>query len=500
MTLPISARLLCSWSPWWHLLISVTPLCVLMILVPMRERLAPVGADGDRLLFKTAALALLVPGVVGMLLASSFRELRECPFAWNLPELSRRAVRELRIAGALLFGAMAGLGPVLASGTSASPWFFPTLAGIGFSLAMLGNDPPAAALRVRVIVPLLTVLGLLLFAPEAARFMSALPWLWAVGAAMVMIAAIEATDTATARRQRSNAAATRAAIYPSRLGVADSASEMMRRVRAPRDGAARFHGVRRGDFDWARAMLHESVGYMRGGWVGQAVLMAIWSVIVIVLLFCFFGVVDPTADGAAAGGADVGGFAASRHPPRLMLTVMPMALLATIVLIGAPLRFPLAVAHPLSRGRTSRVIWLVTQLQELVSWAAAIAIVLLVAWAVWYFGSIDARPAARDAIGALTTILILMPVGRWMKLQMIDRRDAGRSDRRRRDVEATWALGAIMAVLFVGSMVFVALMIEARGAGPTGRVTVVIVSVAAFFALRGAWFAALRNFYLRRDL
>jgi len=498
MTLPISARLLRSWSPWWHLLLSITPLCVVFILLPIRDWLMPVGAD--RSLVGMTVLALLVPGAVGMLLASSLRELRECPFAWNLPELTRRAVRELRLAGAVLFGVSAAFGPLLAAETTASPWFFPTLTGLGFAIAMVGNDPPPALVRVRVALPSLILPGILLFTPEVSRFMAAAPWLWAVGAAVVMFGAIEATDTATARRHRTSAAATRVAIYPGRLGIDDAAAEFMRRVRAPRDGADTFRGVRRGDFDWVRAILHESMGFMRGGWIWQTISMAVGGVIVVGLLLIFIGVVIPMRGSDDAGRVGLEWLASPLSRQRLALTVTLVSMFATMFLFRTPHRPPLAVVRPLSRERTARVIWLATQSQEVLAWAAIFAMLVVVAVAAWFFGSIDARPAVRDALGALTAVFILLPITRWMKLELVDRRDAGRSDRRRRDIEAIWMTCLLVVVLIVASTLLFSFWKAARGTGPVGRVTVVIVSVAAFFALRGAWFAALRNFYLRRDL
>jgi len=496
----LSRHLLGRWSVVWHVLISIVPVGGFLLIAGwVRQWLAPAAGPEVPTLIGGVMVALLVPAIVGMLMASSVRELLDCPFAWNLPSLPRQASRELRIVGSVLVAAMACLGPVLALGTRASPWFFPALAATGFALAILGNDPRGRSRVWPGGFATVIVCLLILFAPEVVDVSSTLPWLWAVGATALMLGVVSATETGAAQRHRASAGERRTGASIGSLDPFGLTSSALRDRRAPRGGAAKFRGVRHGDLDWSRAVLHEIAGSGIGGWMGSTVSFVAAGSLAAMLGLAVIGSVIPVR-GAAPEPAGFEWLAEPLSRPRLMSISLLIAMFASMWSMANPLQPPLQVVRPLSRSRFAKVMWIVTQAQEVLAWLLALTALgaFLVVAKIGF--SINAWPAARDALAALTATFLLIPFARWWRLQLIEARFTGVNARRFREVDRAVAGSAIVCTMIVASTLLLQLWRSARDLDALGRGVVIALSVALFFGLRGAWYFALRRFYLRHDL
>lgn len=510
MSTPIFLRLLCGDAPVLRaLVLGLVSFGVLVFVDQGRSWTMPIADPSALALAREGSVAFLAAGLLGAILAGAFWEVRVCPFAWNVPGLARRAAFELRFAGVITITVAAVIG-ALTPGGDGHP-LLPAIAGAaGFAVGVFNLDPPTGWNRPWQLPAMLAAVLPVYFMAEIALVSERAPWIWLAFAAAIMFAAIECNGAASARRARHRL--DRSAWPVERAGGLDGAAAHRLR-RAPRDGADAFSGVRRSDGAWARAFLHETVGPVRGGMIGQAIGSALATLGVCVLVNLYFA-----ANLSGGGTAGSTGAALSEHTVisaplgeavserlgrgQIFGAVFPVALVLSMFTLGSPVLPRLSVVHPLSRPRRARILWLMTQQQEglillalLAVFAAATALASVLTMHDWW------RMGGLWMLAAVAGWVVL-PLGRWVRLGLVDA-DGVVSTATMLDVRTPRFILAACAnaVAVVGGAFLVfSLWRASRELPDVGRVLVAIASIAAIAALRWLWLVILVRYHARADL
>jgi len=507
----------------WRFVVTLIPLATItyglfMLIFFVRGAVLPIDDPALATAFHAGGATFLVAGLIGALLATRLHALRSCPFADDLPGLERRAALELLILGAVVFGLAAGAGPLVAHwgdrGGSAdavivSSYFLPLMAALGYAVGVFNSDPREGFPRPWQVVPWVLAMTPVFFAPELAQITSGQPWLWLTGACVLAFVLLECTGTAANRRART-APRPRGPMW---LGDGWNVRDGSTRGQPATERASRrvappnFVGVRRTDWEWARATLHEIHGAHRGGWLGSVTAITVAVTVVAAALLVAHGAFAGQL--ATGGGITAGALSLDplREPPALgrwVLITGFMAWMISIMVLGAPFSSPVSALQPISRRRRARVAFLMTQAQELSILGVGFALLLLGGAALSFHDGPERATSVLMVFsqwaGSVTAIVLLMPLARWARLRAVDARSHPAIRTELGLAGQVVAEGAVQLPLILGSVALVVVWVAARSLPPAGGTLVAILTVIAFFGLRWWWAVALDRFYARCDL
>jgi hypothetical protein len=517
------------YAGWWPLLrafgIVSTAIGFGLIASTLRGALWPVAPGADADAWISGAIVFLVAGVVAALLASAAWELRVSSFAWNTPALDRRLRREITVGGFVIFGLGAGVGASLHGALTGESWFLAVAAALGFSVGLVNSlSRPMWARFGGALGALLAVLPLF-FMPEIARFATNIGVVGGFLSAMLAAGVVMVTTNQFGRVLERRGDAPDPAEDRSLAASFAGATTLARR--APRDGADGFRGARSSDFDWVRALLHETSGLSRGGLVGRALRFGLATVLVTVLVRGFFRAlgnlraVDATTGAAPTpetssfttvqqglSGLSLEWFVepfASRKEESIVVSLV-------VVILGAVIWNSMgsfsALRHPISRRRLAWVRWLGTQFEE---GAAALGILLgfaALGFAASRLSGGDAWQSLLPLITATIALFTLLPVVRWMRLRLVDaRRPARRLDAASESLDPsiliTYALST--CVLVLGALLLRAWWEEGtrhiRAELPAAlHAWIPLLALVPIALLRWLWLVELRRHYRSSDL
>lgn len=499
-----------------------------LIVIMARGALWPVAPGPDVTNVVSGTIAFLGAGFVAALIGTAAWELRACPFARSTPRLAARLVREIRVAGYILFGAAAGLGAAMEGALVGASWFLAIAAALGYAVGLLNSLAPFAS-RFGGAVGLLLAVGPLLLMPEIAKAMAPTApvggLLWAVLGAAIVFAATEVCGATLTRRELSADGAQDPSPDTRLFGSATTSR------RAPRDGADRFRGTRRSDLDWVRAILHEQLGAIRGGLVGRMIRFAVATAIVMFLVRLFLHALSNlrvATTAAAAEGSDpsasetlsftlvqqgLSGFSldwftrsfASRQEEMIATNVVAVILCTVFwnrMSVGSLLSAPIA------RRRRAWIVWLATQADELAAIAGILLGFLATALIVASASEGDPWPIVGRFCLVTTAAFALLPVARWIRLRWLDSRPCPRSLDSEAEIQNPRAVGvyAVSAgVLIFGAVLSIRLWqdsvswLEAELPAPL-HAWLPLVALVPIVLLRWLWLVALRRYFTRSDL
>lgn len=486
MSAPILPRLLWRPATVWNVVLGASlALGLLLAVRGIRSGVAPIADESQWVEFATGVIVFVGAITVAGWLAFSVFELLQCGFSAGLPALRRRARTEMLTFAAVLaigagvFGAYFGHGvrdgAVLAA-----------LAALGFGLGIFSSDPHSRRRKGHAFVLLLVLLLVAVEVPEFAAWSRAAPY--AVLPPVFALAALLVVIPFRAARLRAHAAM-RTADMDLAYRELDLRSGQWGWVRkAPRDGAAPASAPRRSDWDWARATLHESQGFVRGGWLGAGVARALIATVCMLVAHAILGWKQfPTADAWERLGRsldDAGSFFGPHYT---------LAIWVVLVCIGAPV-FPVQDVHrPTSRARRGRIAWLVTAVEDAVFTAALLAVIVLVSVVLAIL-----RPETRvdpswpSWCYAVLVVVALSPLVRWARMRFLDT-VRGNPGPVRQGIVTGIAVGVLLGVTLILHFAWVHARTPQRALHIAMVVLVLVI-------LRWAWFVALHRHARTRDL
>lgn len=497
MNTPITLFLL---GGWWPLLRSFGLLMATvglgLIMMQARHAMMPVDAEVAEAIVVPGALAFLLPAVIAGILTAALWELRNCPFAWSTPALAQRTARELLISGVAMTLVAWVVGMWL-YGPFTSRSFFPAiLASLGVAVGVLNMDPPGWWQRFGGLSGLLAATVPLFFLPEMGTILSHGAPLWLLGAFGLMIGALHQNHRRAVRRPQVPPDAPWSwTDHAWRRWIGDSGpdarlfgtSDMS--SAAPRDGAARFIGVRKSNGDWLRALLHESYGAARGGLVGRS---ARWAIAAMVL-----------AAALHVACRSIGNLRVADDVP-----MQAVAIMLGILVMGASLNPELGVNHPLSRRRRAWIVWLRTQIEELAMLVAMVVALLAMTAFIDRFGTRDAWAHLNDWAMRIVAVVSLLPLARWVRLRLVDTRQASPTRAMRvegQDGSLILAMSLGISVLIAGGTLLAVAWgklhaILLASTPPSLHILAPLVVIPVIVLLRWLWLVALVRYHMRGDL
>lgn len=505
------------YAGWWPLLRAVgivgTAIGFGLLAAMARDAMWPVAPGADAHAWVEGSIAYLFAAVVAALLGSGAFELRVSSFAWHVPGLDRRVRREITVAGLVVFCLAAGVGVSIHGAATGARWFLAIAAGLGFTIGLVNSLSSLMWARFAGTLGLLLAVLPLFFLPELARWTTNFGWLWALLAAGSMLVATRRFGAVLARQGDAPdalEAAERRGLDARLLGVATPLRH------APRDGADGFRGVRHTDFDWARALLHETHGVARGGLLGSAVRFALATVLVALLVRGFFRAIGSLREvdaGAAAtqpgpSGVSFAWFVqlfTSRADELMAVNLVAVILGAVIWSRAASSK---AFRLPISRRRLAFVVWLETQLEEL---AAAIGVL----GGFVALGLVSARLTTGDAwasiapfVSMVAAVFTLLPLVRWSRLWLVDGRRPARRKDAATELQDPWiqCCYALAMGLLIGAAILLTRSWNESSAWLRAEIPEVLhawiplLALVPVVATRWLWLVELRRFYRRCDL
>jgi hypothetical protein len=517
------------YAGWWPLLRAFGIVCTAigcgLLASMLRGALWPVAPGADADAWISGAIVFLVAGVVAALLASAAWELRASSFAWNTPALDRRLRREITVGGFVIFGIGAGVGASLHGALTGESWFLAVAAALGFSVGLVNSLSRPMWARFGGALGVLLVALPLFFMPEIARFATNIGvvggFLWAMLAAGVVMVTTNQFGRVLERRGDAPD------LLEDRSLAANFAGATTLARRAPRDGADGFRGVRSSDFDWVRALMHETSGLSRGGLVGRAIRFGLATVLATVLVRGFFRAlgnlraVDATTGAAPTPETTsfttvqqgLSGFSLEWFVQPFASQKEEQAAVSLVVgILGAVIWNSMgslsAFRLPISRHRLAWVRWLGTQFEE---GAAALGILLgfaALSFAASRLSGGDAWQSLLPFITATVALFTLLPVVRWMRLRLVDaRRHARRLDAASESLDPsiliTYALST--CVFLLGAFLLPVWWEEGtrhiRAELPAAaHAWIPLLALVPIALLRWLWLVELRRYYRSSDL
>lgn len=505
------------YAGWWPLLRAVGIVGMAsgfgLLAAMAREAMWPVAPGAEARAWVEGSIVYLVAAVVAALLGGAAFELRVSSFAWHVPGLDRRLRREITMGGIVVACVGAGVGTFLHGVATGGTWFLAITAALGFTIGLVNSLSSLMWARFSGTLGLLLASTPLFLMPELARGTASFGWLWALLAAGAMVVATRRFGAVLARQGDAPDAldaAERRGIDARLVGAATSLR------RAPRDGADVFRGVRRTDLDWARALLHQTYGAARGGLLGSAVRFALATVLVTMLVRGFFRVIGSLRE--------VGAGAAAMQPDSASVSFgwfvhlftwrddELMAVNCVAIMLGAVMWGRAASCKafrpPISRRRLAFVVWLETQLEEV---AAALGVLGGFAALEFAAARITAGDASPRLVPFATMILVvftLLPLVRWTRLWLVDRRRPARRTDAATELQDPWiqcCYALAMGILTVASL----LITRAANASSAWlhaelpealHAWIPQLALVPVVATRWLWLVELRRFYRRCDL
>lgn len=478
-------RLLVRPHALWDAFVAAGMVFVLLLVGrALRPAIAALPAGTDTVEFTTGALSFLIAGAIAGVLALRLFELSVCSFAAVLPGV-RRAIRAVLVAGLVLcMVAAAAIGFAIAALRSDAPGLA-SLAALGFGLSALASDPASRFLRRH---GLLTLLGLFLASIASPEFLE----ISARAPEVVLVCSLSAAllcvgVTCTPSRHRIRASTTSGTLDLAYREQDMHSGAWARPIDAVRARADRFRGVRRSDLDWARAAWHEWKGNLWGGWIPTVLMQAAITFCCVLVFHWLATSADPGTGGALVRFA--------RDTSSTNLLVGPAffaALWITLIELGSPALFVHGVHRPLSRARRARVAWLASSAEDLLHAGSLLVLLVIAGVLLARYLTVSAGPPTGTWIGLTVATLVVMPIGRWVRLVFLDSAHGNPGPVRQGVVTGV----TILALSFVAS----GLTVAWREAGGFGAVWPPLVGLCAVIVTRALWFTALARHHARRDL
>lgn len=441
-------------------------------------------------------IAATCGAAMGAPLGLAARTFRGSTPAWMLPGAHRRVVRELGGWAVVACLVGAAIGAALTGGTWAMG---ATGSALGYGLAVLCTDPPAALHRVGGWGRGLGCAVPAYFMPDFAASGA-----WSVGFAFVAMwmliawsgAGVLARSDGTGERR---AAEAEAVLFARAEGI------IWRGLRGP-DG---FVGVRRNDRDWVRAAVHAMWGSTMGGLVrnawGQPVLM-----VVLLEVSSRFGGGEPANQsfGEMVHSLLAGTMREPANTPVMSTGYrIPIAWAASCIATLAGLKVSMSGIpfDAMPRRQRARVLWLRTQLEEWV-WALMTAIcfagwALVRSWA----GDPSVWGLCERSLATMMLMMSALPVFRRAILQgygpFENPRDLKGIGGDHPVVSGT-AVGGFGGMSLVVGPILIGLINGEEAPFQAGRIsgTTWLVLLGLVVASRVGWYLALRSHSTRADL
>lgn len=456
------------------------------LVLMLRWAVSPAEFSAAREAVFAGAGAFLVAGWLAAMPAMSLWELRDCAFARLTPGLLPRAVRELWCLAAVVVGVAAGTGGLGVAGGSASVWLLPSLAALGFGLGVFNQVPPRWWESGGGVLGLLAACVPLYLLPELVVATAGSGWAWLVAALALSTGGVVFSVHKVAKGGVDSRAVSLA--VPGRAAPASDG------------GVQRERMVRTGDLDWLHALLHERYGMRRGGVVGSGLRTGLGVVIVLVLTLGCFAVVRSLAGtwppsavgepaGAAVGWAGLDWMAGESGRAAWESSVFSLVVLFGVFASSAAILPGQHVLPPVSRRRLARLVWLRTQVEEVVMLAGMVGAISVLTVALARLPNHDPWEQFRVSVTGLLFLFAALPVARWTRLHWFEAQAARGTGR---------AGGTPMViVLLVNSVVFA--IAWNWGVNVKG-VAAWLPALAVVLLIRWLWWWSLRRFFLQQDL
>ena len=365
---------------------------------------------------KLALGAWLLPNVAGGIVAWALYEFLLCSHASVLPGLRRRL-----LPGLLLSAALAALATAAWSDAQPGAQLPPAFCALGFfsfASAVHGLDPLLRARKLPFRLLALSHVGVLFLLPELVRAFEAQPL--ALGPAALalgsLLLALPLRRSAIRERVLDPHCAVDAAYRePDARHEYAQGNTLHARARAPWAPASALASTR----DWVRASLHETHGWVRGGWLGACLgTSALYSLVLFTIALLLEKAAQPdwpTALGAGYASAFLGGTPSAAAVPAWI----GMWIVATPLLLGRAQHVPLARAQ---RGEVVARVALAHVLGLVAGFAASAAVLgaLLFVCGV----PLEAPRGLPHSLRVLLCIAIAAPLPQWLRLRFLDGRSS----------------------------------------------------------------------------
>jgi hypothetical protein len=482
MTAFVTMRATLGWRPafralvLWAMLVGVAGTGLMA-----RRWLVPLTPEDFQSAVVPASIAACIAACLGAMMATACWEVRSCTYSWAVPGLLRSLNRELLVGGFAIGVFGAALGAAVHGALVNASWGPAVAAMLGYAAGASFMMPRG---RVSGAFALIAIAAIFFAIPDIVSLVARIGPLGAVAAMVVMVAVLRRNDATRIGRECLDAGASwlEAAGPDARLSGRKDPSKPF-----ASHGAGEFQGVRRGDLDWLRALIHEVHGEQRGGLIANGARWA-WAMLVI-------------------GGLTHAYLYALKEqlPADFSSTFFPVAIVMSLMVVSAPVLPLLGVNRPLSRRRLAWLLWLRTQVEEAVVLGAVLTAFVAVAIVIDLFVAIDAWAGLGWWTQTLLAAFALLPFARWIRLHTIDG-----DPRVARSMGAAIFPGSIagqaatMCLLLFGSWGVVVgwhdLMDRLEAFAPVWTFGAWGGALLVAAAFRWWWLLALRRFLERRDL